>query len=109
MPFTNPVGLTRVVPSILNQIFFLFFTTSVLEHIVEQSNKYAAECMGELFAKWEPITTDELSDYFGFVILIGIVKLPSIHDYWKKDEIYCRCVHSSSRHRQALSFMGVPS
>lgn len=24
----------------------------------------------------------------GFMLLMGLVKLPSIYDYWKKDEIY---------------------
>ena len=24
----------------------------------------------------------------GFMILMGLVKLPSIHDYWQRDEIY---------------------
>ena len=68
--------------------FFLFFTSSVLEHIVEQSNKYAAECMGEQFQTWQPITVDELCAYFGFMILMGIVRLPGLGDYWKKDMIY---------------------
>ena len=28
------------------------------------------------------------SAYMGFMILMGIVHLPSIYDYWKKDEVY---------------------
>ena len=55
---------------------------------MEQSNKYAAECMGEQFQMWQPITVEELCAYFGFMILIGIVRLPSLGDYWKKDMIY---------------------
>ena len=31
---------------------------------------------------------EELKAYMGFMILMGIVHLPSIYDYWKKDEIY---------------------
>ena len=87
-PFTRPVGPTGIIPSVVKDIFFLFFTSSVIEYIVEQSNKYAAECMGEQYNTWKPITTDELCAYFGFMILMGLVKLPSIYDYWKKDEIY---------------------
>ena len=35
---------------------------------------------------WTHITSEKLLAYFGFMLLMGIVKLPSIDDYWKKDE-----------------------
>ena len=54
---------------------------------MEQSN-YAAEYLGEHFDSWQPLTLEELHAYFGFMILMGLVKLPSIYDYWKKDEIF---------------------
>ena len=66
-PFVQPTGPRVNIPSLAKEIFFLFFTSSVLEHIVEQSNKYAAECMGEQFQTWQPITVDELCAYFGFM------------------------------------------
>ena len=80
-------GSMSYIPSLAKEIFFRFFT-SVLKHIVEQSNKYAAECMGEHFQAWQPITVDELCAYFDFMILMGIVRQPSLGDYWKKDMIY---------------------
>lgn len=54
-PFIQPTGARVDIPSIVKEIFFLFFTSSVLEHIVEQSNKYAAECKGEQFQAWQMI------------------------------------------------------
>ena len=39
------------------------------------------------FQKWTPITVEELKAFMGFNILMGIVKLPSIDDYWKKDPL----------------------
>ena len=63
----------------------------LLQYIVEQTNQYAFECMGvEAFAKWTQVTVEELQAYMytGFMILMGIVHLPSIYDYWRKDEIY---------------------
>ncbi len=86
--FNQLAGPRVIIPRVVKEIFFLFFTSTVLEHIVEQSNKFAAECMGELFDTWQHITEDELCAYMGFMILMGIVHLPSIYDYWKKDEIY---------------------
>ena len=53
-----------------------------------ESNRYAQECKGELFTNWQPITVEELLAYIGSMILMGIVKLPRMEDYWKKDTIY---------------------
>ena len=67
-------------------IFRLFFTTSLLQLIVDQTNLYALQCMGEnTYETWEKVTETELEAYFGFMILMGTVRLPSIYDYWKKD------------------------
>ena len=43
---------------------------------------------GKKFTQWTPTTVPELQSYMGFMILMGIVHLPSIYDYWKKDEVY---------------------
>ena len=64
------------------------FTTSVLDHIVYHSNKYTSECLGEKFSTWQQITVDELLAYMGFMILMGIVQLPAIQDYWKTTSIF---------------------
>ena len=56
-----------------------------MDLIVEETNRYATTCIG---ASWAPITQEELCAYFGFMVLMGIVKMPSIYDYWQKDEVY---------------------
>jgi hypothetical protein len=40
----------------------------------------------ENFAMWTEITVEELQAYMRFMILMGLVKLPGIYDYWQKDE-----------------------
>ena len=88
-PFESHVGPNVTVPDSPSGAFFLFFTRSILEYIVIQSNKYALECMGEeKYSNWEKITIEELTAFMGFMILMGIVHLPSIYDYWKKDEVF---------------------
>ena len=87
-PFRAISGPCTIIPSVVREIFMLFFTTSVLDYIVVQSNNYAQKCLGDSYTTWQPITTDELQAYMGFMILMGLVKLPSIYDYWKKDEIF---------------------
>ena len=34
---------------------------------------------------WDQVTEDEILAYIGFMVLMGIVRLPSIYDYWRKD------------------------
>ena len=87
--FKQKPGPKLTIPGIVKEIFFLFFTTPLLELIVEESNRYAAECMGpEKYDKWTEITVEELCAYMGFMLLMGIVHLPSVDDYWKNDEVY---------------------
>jgi len=83
------VGVGVPVPDSPSESFRLFFTTDLIEMIVEQSNLYAMEVMNpEKLEKWNPITPQDLEAYFGFNILMGINSLPSLHDYWKKDSTY---------------------
>ena len=55
---------------------------------MKESNLYAAEMMGESFASWQLYTVEELCAYMGFMILMGIVRLPTIQDYWNKDAVF---------------------
>lgn len=88
-PFTETPGPTVPLPSSHLGIFSLFFTTSLLQYIVLQTNQYALECMGgEKFHKWDKLTVNELQAYMGFMILMGICHLPSVCDYWKTDEFF---------------------
>ena len=86
--FEQHVGPQVVVPCSSVGAFF-FFTRTLLEYIVLESNKYALKCMGqEKYDSWEKITVDELTAFLGFMLLMGIVRLPSIADYWKRDEVF---------------------
>ena len=43
---------------------------------------------GEKYAKWTKVSIEELQAYLGFMIVMGIVKLPSLYDFWKNDPYY---------------------
>ena len=76
-------------PSSLLNIFLLFFTRDILQHIVDETNSYARLCMGDLkYKTWDKVLIDELLAYFGFMLLMGLVQLPSISDYWKRDPTF---------------------
>ena len=87
-PFTSHIGPTLPIPrSPLHT--FLIFTTTILQWIVDQTNLFALQCMGEeKFEVWQQVSVEEIMAYMGFMILMGIVKLPSISDYWKRNEIF---------------------
>ena len=64
----------------------LFFSDDPLDIIVEDSNRYAAQVMGdERYREWRKITNDEVKACFGFSILMGTDHLPSVDDNWSKD------------------------
>lgn len=86
--FTSPAGPTLTVPESPSDVFQLMFTPTFINSIVEQSNLYAKEVMGDdKYSSWEKITSEELKAYFGFCILMGINRLPAIDDYWSSDQV----------------------
>ena len=87
--FTQPVGPACSLPATILGVFKLFFTAAVIEYIVNETNRYARECMGDdTFAKWVPVTAAEIEAYLGFMILMGINRLPPLRDYWRCDPAY---------------------
>ena len=87
--FSELAGPKVPIPPSVLRIFSLFFTSALLQYIVDQSNKFALECMGEeKFSTWMKITVQELQAYMGFMVMMGLVKLPSLKDYWKRDEMF---------------------
>ena len=66
------------------ELFSTFFTSELIESIVLETNRYAQQCLGGEVASWST-TTEEVKAYLGFYILMGIVQLPEIRDYWSTD------------------------
>ena len=57
--------------------------------IADKTNLFAEQVLSsEAFQKFVPVTTEEIQAYFGFMLLMGINKLPCLYDYWKKDTTY---------------------
>ena len=85
--FTSSIGPTVEISESPIDIFELFFTKSLREEIVQESNRYGKQVMGDnRYSTWTPITVAELKAYFGFCILMGVNRLPSLDDYWSKDQ-----------------------
>ena len=95
--FTEETGPAVPVPSSPLQVFHLFFTPAILEYIVTETNRYARLEMGEeRYRKWDIITNEDLIAYFGIMIVMGMVRLPALADYWKRDPLFqCTIVSES--------------
>ena len=88
-PFSSPVGPTVTIPDSPLEVFRLFFPNNLVQLIVEESNAYAREVMGdEKYSAWSKITPEDIKALLGFSILMGIVHLPSLDDYWKRDPLH---------------------
>ena len=84
--FEESVGPAVTVPNTVKEVFEL---NSILEYIVQETNRYAHSVMGEeRYEKWETVKRSDISAYFGIMIMMGLVHLPSLHDYWKRDTLY---------------------
>ncbi|KAL9976924.1 hypothetical protein ACROYT_G014267 [Oculina patagonica] len=113
--FTQRVGPTRAMPrnSSILDYFLLLFTTELLQLIVDNTNKYAfdTDLDGEMLGDFAPTSLNELKAFLGVVILIGIVKLPKISDYWSTDERFYQPgvakVFSRDRFLQLMKYLHI--
>ena len=55
--------------------------------IVNETNRYAKQTLQGTNKVWET-DADEIRAHMGFMILMGINKLPEIHDYWSVDPTF---------------------
>ena len=87
--FSSSSGPKVILPSTILEVFLCFFTEELLRMITDQSNLYAEQCMGEeMYQLWNRITVEEVKAYLGFFLLMGLIPLPSIYDYWSTNPIY---------------------
>lgn len=84
-PFTQSIGPAVAIPHSQLETFNLFFTDGICSFIVQQSNLYAEQVLGDKYGDLEPITTQELRAYFGFMLLMGLYPKPALSDYWRRD------------------------
>ena len=84
-PCSEPAGPRVQLPSDPLGLFSLFFNDTLVDLIVEETNRYAEQTLQGTDKEW---STDaaEIRAYMGFMILMGINQLPEIRDYWSTNE-----------------------
>ena len=68
-------------------LFSLFFDDDLVGLIVDETNRYAQQTLQGTNKVWET-DASEIRAYMGFMILMGINKLPEIRDYWSVDPTF---------------------
>ena len=83
-PCSEQAGPRVQLPSDPLGLFSLFFDDTLVDLIVEETNRYAEQTL-QGTEEW---STDaaEIRAYMGFMILMGINQLPEIRDYWSTNE-----------------------
>ena len=68
-----------------------FFTNTLLSEIVHQTKMYAEQCyqIQNKDSTWET-SAEEIAEYLGITILIGINCRPDLYDYWSTSpKLHC--------------------
>ncbi|XP_025205105.1 piggyBac transposable element-derived protein 4-like [Melanaphis sacchari] len=75
--------------------FKLFLTDDILNCMVLETNRNAEQYLKSIrlsrssrFHSWEPITLEDMTKFIGLLLWMGVVKYPTISDYWSKAERY---------------------
>ena len=42
----------------------------------------------EKYQNWEQISVEDMNAYFGIMIIMGLMKLPALSDYWRRDPLF---------------------
>ena len=67
-------------------LFSLFVSEELFEKIVEETNRYAQQCiLAKPDPKWKETTLAEMKAYFGLFIYFGIHKLSKTRLFWSSD------------------------
>ncbi len=80
------------------KFFQLFMTYEILEHLVEQTNLYAKQSIENQTAEgtlsphsrslaWKPVNIYEMKKFLGLMFLTGIIRKPTLEDYWSTDSM----------------------
>ena len=70
------------------EMFSYFFDEEVLSLIMQGTNPFAQQSLAarNSTATWET-NKEEILAYFGFMVFMGLNRLPEICDYWAKENI----------------------
>ena len=76
-------------------LFRQFFDDEIIGLMVSETNKYAKQFLAShqlrrsaRMRRWTDVTTTEMEKILGMILATGLIQLPNMEDYWKKDDFY---------------------
>jgi len=92
------------------EFYHLFFDEEVLDFLVVETNRYAHQTLNakilsqfSRLRKWSDVDRTEMRNFLGLILWMGLVKMPSLRHYWRKDFLYStRVPEVMSRNRFEL-------
>ena len=88
-PFTARAGAVSGVAEdgTAKDFFHLFIPDELFNMIVEETNRYARQCIAQKPGpKWQNTSHEEMQAFFGLYVPFGYHNLPETSLYWSKDE-----------------------
>ena len=66
-------------------------TLELLKFLTKETNDYAAYCEATnkprcKSARWKQITLEDIANFFGLRVLMGVLRLPTQRMFWSNDE-----------------------
>ena len=70
-------------------LFSLFFSQNSIDFIVKNTNKFGNKLKSDKsYFRWFQLTSKEFLAFFGIVIFMGLVEVPSLVEYWNDDGFF---------------------
>ena len=86
IPFTATPGPSDTARNCFTpeDFFSLFFSDSVIDTLVLETNRYAEQSRSAKPSNmpWDPVSASQMKAFLGLHIAMGVSDLPEIHDYW---------------------------
>jgi len=94
-------------------IYNLFLTDDVLNCMVDETNRYARQTIVAAdsaspharIGQWRDTNVDEMRQFIGLVIWMGLVSLPCIENYWSTNRLYRNSVAKAVMARNRFQLM----
>ena len=95
-PFTQPTGPQTTFPADATpeSFFHELFTSEVWDLLLDETNRYAQHRIRTtppsrrgVLANWYDTCREETMAFVGLILMMGILQLPDIKDYWSTHEV----------------------
>lgn len=111
----NPITFSTAFPCLIDEeivnkihnfspqeVYALFVNDEIIDFLVTETNRYAHQKIeveketsstgnlskGSRLNRWQPVDRREMKKFFGIILWMGLVKMPSIPSYWKASLLY---------------------